>query len=433
MRTLSTTLLTSLALPVVAQGFQSIAMPPNANNVVLSATRDGSDSSVIRRRPNAALTSPLRYTEDDNAVALDANSIQIQTPALEIPHGGGASDALRYAIKALPLLAATSVLAVFLTNFLSQFSSPAAQGVKLVYAGAIAGIISRTFCAPIEMVSTVMMCRGDAVTSMTDELRRTWKREGFRGMFKGNGANCLKVAPSRGTQFLVYEFVKRRMVLAGFGMAATAGVTAGTGGAGSLHAGARLCAGGVAGMVAAAIVYPLEVVKTMLTLYPEKCRSISSALRYVYGTSGISGLYRGLGPTLIAMFPYVGVEFMVYETLKKRWEAYVGPVGTLALLLMGAAGGAAAQASAHPLDVIRRRMQMQSMNAGEKKKDDDDDAKEAVEYSNMFTGLYHVGKTEGVHVLFNGLGPACFEKIPSTAIGYFIYEFLKVTLKVSSV
>ena len=255
---------------------------------------------------------------------------------------------------------------------------------------------------------------------MTEELSKTWKKEGFRGMFKGNGANCLKVAPSRGTQFLVYEFVKRKMMLAGVGLAAGAG-------AGSLHAGSRLFAGGVAGMVAAAIVYPLEVVKTMLTLYPDRCKSIPDALSMVYRSSGIKGLYRGLGPTLVAMFPYVGVEFMVYETLKHRYETFIGPVGTIALLLLGAAGGAAAQASAHPLDVIRRRMQMQSMNA------DKDDGKETKRYSNMFAGLYSVAKNEGVHVLFKGLGPACFEKIPSTAIGYFIYEFLKVTMKVASV
>ena len=94
-----------------------------------------------------------------------------------------------------------------------------------------------------------------------------------------------------------------------------------------------------------------------------------------------------------------------------------------------ALGGAAAQASAHPLDVIRRRMQMQSMNVD---KSDEKD-KPVKKYSNMFSGLYQVGKHEGVHVLFNGLGPACFEKIPSTAIGYFIYEFLKSALQVASV
>jgi len=401
MQLLQIVLFTQLTFPVVVRGFTV----PSANAMVDNGTR---------KRANAMSTTQLHYTEDANAV--EANALKI--PLARVCSGSASSGVLLFS-KAIPLLAVVVALGAILTSWLSDVSTPAAQGAKLVYAGAIAGILSRTFCAPIEMVSTVMMCRGDQCTSMTSELANTWKREGLRGMFKGNGANCLKVAPSRGTQFLVYEFVKRKMLLAGVGLAA--GVSSG-----SLHAGARLFAGGIAGMVAAAIVYPLEVVKTMLTLYPDRCGSITDALSLVYFSSGLKGLYRGLGPTLIAMFPYVGVEFMVYETLKKRWEMYIGPVGTLSLLLLGALGGAAAQASAHPLDVIRRRMQMQSINVGKRNEND-------VRYSNMFSGLYHVGKNEGIHVLFNGLGPACLEKIPSTAIGYYIYEFLKITLKVTSV
>lgn len=38
-----------------------------------------------------------------------------------------------------------------------------------------------------------------------------------------------------------------------------------------------------------------------------------------------------------------------------------------------------------------------------------------------------------MHVLFKGLGPACCEKVPSTAIGYFIYEFMKKAMHVASV
>lgn len=401
MQLLQIVLFTQLTFPVVVRGFTV----PSANAMVDNGTR---------KRANAMSTTQLHYTEDANAV--EANALKI--PLARVCSGSASSGVLLFS-KAIPLLAVVVALGAILTSWLSDVNTPAAQGAKLVYAGAIAGILSRTFCAPIEMVSTVMMCRGDQCTSMTSELANTWKREGLRGMFKGNGANCLKVAPSRGTQFLVYEFVKRKMLLAGVGLAA--GVSSG-----SLHAGARLFAGGIAGMVAAAIVYPLEVVKTMLTLYPDRCGSITDALSLVYFSSGLKGLYRGLGPTLIAMFPYVGVEFMVYETLKKRWEMYIGPVGTLSLLLLGALGGAAAQASAHPLDVIRRRMQMQSINVGKRNEND-------AKYSNMFSGLYHVGKNEGIHVLFNGLGPACLEKIPSTAIGYYIYEFLKITLKVTSV
>merc|ERR1712228_307730 len=117
------------------------------------------------------------------------------------------------------------------------------------------------------------MCRGDECKSMWLELRDAWDKEGLRGLFKGNGANCLKVAPSRGTQFLVYEFMKRQLVMLGA--------------AAPLSAGPRLLAGGIAGMVAAAIVYPLEVVKTVLTLYPDRCGSITDALSLVYFSSGL--------------------------------------------------------------------------------------------------------------------------------------------------
>jgi len=313
----------------------------------------------------------------------------------------------------LPVLVLVAALCAALNTYLAALTGPVAQGFKLVYAGAIAGIISRTACAPLEMVSTIMMCRGDASKGMRAELRRAWADGGFQGLFKGNLANCLKVAPNRGTQFLVYEFLKRQLVA----------------GSVSLNAGSRLFAGGIAGMVAAALVYPLEVVKTILTLYPAECKgSIFNACGAVIRHGGgFKGFYNGLAPTLVAMFPYVGVEFMVYETLKRRWVLFTGePATTLVLLALGALAGCAGQASAHPLDVIRRRMQMQTM-----KKATNDDGKPPID--NMFHGLYSVAKNEGPAVLFKGLGATCLEKAPSTAIGYFIFEGLKTALKVVSV
>merc|ERR1719217_131520 len=267
------------------------------------------------------------------------------------------------------------------------------------------------------------MCRGDECTSMWDELQKTWKKEGLTGLFRGNVANCLKVAPSRGTQFLVYEFAKRQLALLGWGLAAS----------GSLNAGARLCAGGLAGMVAAVIVYPLEVVKTLRTVYPDEAKGILDAARLAVRFGGVTALYAGVLPTLVAMFPYVGVEFMVYETLKRRWElAFGGSVSTLALLMIGALAGAAGQASAHPLDVVRRRMQMEGMR---KKFVKESDAKAPTKppVTNLVSGLWNIGRQEGWHVLFKGLGPACFEKVPSTAIGYYIYEAMKTAMKVSSI
>jgi len=73
------------------------------------------------------------------------------------------------------------------------------------------------------------------------------------------------------------------------------------------------------------------------------------------------------------------------------------------------------------------------MNKKKTKVNGDSSSKTKKQYSNMFSGLYRVQKEEGMGALFNGLGPACLEKIPSTAIGYFIYEAMKRVLQLTSV
>eukprot|EP00957_Ditylum_brightwellii_P206612 15349215-Ditylum_brightwellii.AAC.1 len=113
-------------------------------------------------------------------------------------------------------------------------------------------------------------------------------------MVKGYGANSLKDAPSHNTQFLVYEFMKKKMVWFGFGISTASG---------SLNAGAQLMTEGIIGMVAAIIVYPLKVVKTVLIIYPEQCDSIPGALSKA-------------------------CKDVVYTILKKNWEAAFGPIGT---------------------------------------------------------------------------------------------------------
>lgn len=344
----------------------------------------------------------------------------------EVPQGLGGQrsnmgDAFFGLAMVVPAVLVCFGVTAFITSLLAPLTAAWAQNLKLVYAAAVAGIVSRSCCAPLEMVSTVMMCRGDECSSVRGELASAWQKGGLKGLFKGNGANCLKVAPNRGAQFLAYEFLKRKLVL----------IT----GVASLSAGSRFLAGGLAGMFAALVVYPLEVVKTVLTLYPDECRGIGDAAGCIvkYG-GGIRGLYRGVLPTLIAMFPYVGVEFMVYETLKRSWEGSFGAISTAALLLIGAVGGAAGQTSAHPLDVVRRRMQMQGMPSSRAESSQNPEGGEentaAPRYPNMFSALFSIGKEEGLHVLFKGLGPACFEKVPSTAIGYFILEGLKRAMNV---
>ena len=45
---------------------------------------------------------------------------------------------------------------------------------------------------------------------LQEELDRAWKADGWKGLFKGNGANCLKVAPSRGALHATSQHATQR-------------------------------------------------------------------------------------------------------------------------------------------------------------------------------------------------------------------------------
>ena len=63
--------------------------------------------------------------------------------------------------------------------------------------------------------------------------------------------------------------------------------------------------------------YPLETAKSLLTVESSRYSGgISKLLKTLVDEHGFLALYRGLVPTLIAMFPYVGVEFCTYETCR---------------------------------------------------------------------------------------------------------------------
>mmetsp|Transcript_20012 Transcript_20012/g.79815 ORF Transcript_20012/g.79815 Transcript_20012/m.79815 type:complete len:160 (+) Transcript_20012:1-480(+) len=150
-------------------------------------------------------------------------------------------------------------------------------------------------------------------------------------------------------------------------------------------------------------------------------------LRRIAEERGFWALYKGLVPTLLAMFPYVGVEFCVYETFKVLYlggasssQPQRDRLSTVETMLIGAAAGALAQTSCHPLDVVRKRLQLQGI------------AGRPVLYSNLFDGLRGIAAAEGAGGLYKGLKPACLATLPSTGSSYVVYEAVKRLLGVAS-
>lgn len=356
-----------------------------------------------------------------------------------------ASSAVTALLQTFGVIAAYKVIAKGVESIGQNFQE-GAETAKFLLAGAVAGIVSRTAVSPLEVVATLQMVQGGGnAGGLRRELATLYQKEGLAGFFKGNAANCLKVAPTRGVQFFCFEALKTKLMQYKLQQkkdrAIANGEDAADAGSVSLTPVERLVAGGMAGMVASSMVYPLEVVKTMLTLYPDKYTGIASACRGVLADAGFKGFYKGLGPTLLAMFPYVGVEFMIYETSKiaieailtrRRDESQEGSVkatksgGGVAIpvivsLGLGAIAGACAQTSAHPFDVVRKRLQVQGLNGN------------PILYRGSLACFRGVAAKEGVSALYKGLRPACVATIPGTGIAYITYEVMKKVLGLSSV
>ncbi|PQQ05001.1 putative mitochondrial adenine nucleotide transporter BTL3 [Prunus yedoensis var. nudiflora] len=101
------------------------------------------------------------------------------------------------------------------------------------------------------------------------------------------------------------------------------------------------------------------------------------------------------------------------EKLNALEQLELGPIRTL---LYGAIAGACSEAATYPFEVVRRHLQLQVR---------------ATKLSAIATCVKIVDQG-GVPALYAGLTPSLLQVLPSAAISYLVYEFMKIFLKVES-
>ncbi|CAO3614174.1 unnamed protein product [Cunninghamella blakesleeana] len=124
--------------------------------------------------------------------------------------------------------------------------------------------------------------------------------------------------------------------------------------------------------------------------------------------NGLSGIYRGLGITLLRDFPSYGLYFVTYEGLKRGFQSMKKnpeeSLSTVDLLMAGGLAGFSAWIPAYPQDVIKSRMQ------------NDPRIKSSVE------ALRSLIREAGAKSLLNGIGPTMARAFPANAATFFAYE-----------
>lgn len=85
--------------------------------------------------------------------------------------------------------------------------------VAAFLAGGAAGAVSRTVVSPLERLKILFQVQSAGRTeyklSVHKALMKMWKDEGFKGLMRGNGTNCIRIVPYSAVQFSSYNFYKR--------------------------------------------------------------------------------------------------------------------------------------------------------------------------------------------------------------------------------
>ncbi|KAG3264804.1 solute carrier family 25 member 16, transcript variant X3 [Ictidomys tridecemlineatus] len=191
-------------------------------------------------------------------------------------------------------------------------------------AGGIAGCCAKTTVAPLDRVKVLLQAHNHHYKHLGvfSALRAVPQKEGYLGLYKGNGAMMIRIFPYGAIQFMAFEQYKTL-------------ITTKLGVSGHVH---RLMAGSMAGRWFPWILqrtdahyirngsicrYPFDVTRRRMqlgTVLPEfeKCLTMRETMKYVYGHHGIrKGLYRGLSLNYIRCIPSQAVAFTTYELMKQ--------------------------------------------------------------------------------------------------------------------
>ncbi|XP_065111743.2 calcium-binding mitochondrial carrier protein SCaMC-3b isoform X2 [Paramisgurnus dabryanus] len=275
-------------------------------------------------------------------------------------------------------------------------------------AGAMAGAVSRTGTAPLDRLKVFLQVHGSSGIGLLGGLQGMVKEGGLRSLWRGNGINVLKIAPETAIKFMAYEQIKC--------------LIRGSKEGGALRVQERFIAGSLAGATAQTIIYPMEVLKTRLTLRKTKQYSgMADCAKQILCKEGVRAFYKGYVPNTLGIIPYAGIDLAVYETLKNAWlQRYcVGSAdpGVLVLLGCGTVSSTCGQLASYPLALIRTRMQAQALTDG-------------VPQLTMVGQFKHIVSHEGVPGLYRGIAPNFLKVIPAVSISYVVYEHMKKALGV---
>lgn len=280
---------------------------------------------------------------------------------------------------------------------------------RLLVAGGTAGAVSRTCTAPLDRLKVLMQVHATKANQLgiKSGFKALHEEGGFRGLWRGNGINVIKIAPESALKFFAFERLKHLL-----------GQNSGQ----EMTAGRRFIAGSLAGAFSQTCIYPLEVIKTRLALRKTgQYHGIWDCGVKIYTNEGLPAFFKGYVPNILGILPYAGIDLCIYETLRNYWlknHSDTSVPSVFVPLACGVVSSTCGQLASYPLALIRTKMQA---NKGTVKR---------MENPTMLSLVRTVYNTEGFFGFYRGIGPNFLKVAPAVGISYVVYEKMKVELNV---
>jgi len=216
--------------------------------------------------------------------------------------------------------------------------------------GAFAGIVSRTFTAPLDRLKILYQVmysnKNVSPPGIKDGLKQIYQNDGIKGLFRGNLINVIKACPDTMLKFFFFEKFKNFFKGKDTHLSLTKTFMAGTS----------------AGIFSYSIIFPFDVIKTRLCGAPKGTYDgLIDSIRKIYRYEGIKGFYKGLKVSVCSVVPAIGLNLTIYETLKKVYNHHFNTnnnTPTLLYMIFGGLSSLTSSALLYPTQLIQTRIIM---------------------------------------------------------------------------
>lgn len=285
------------------------------------------------------------------------------------------------------------------------------QQVVNFFAGGLAGTISATLTAPIEIVKTQLQASVMRSASPVEVVNKIWRTDGLKGFFKGIQPLLVGIIPTRAIYFWSYSASKEGYVkylgdgpLNHLASAFTAGITSNT------------------------ITNPLWMVKTRFQLIADttkgqkQFKSYGEVIKSIYKAEGIGGFFKGLSASYFGCVEGA-IQWIAYEKVKKyvnerteqrklNGDSNIESKQNLEYFIAAAASKALAIVATYPHEVVRTRLREQGQMG-------------TFKYGGFMQTLQLIAKEEGRRGLYGGMGLHLLRSVPNAAVMFVSFEIVQ--------